>query len=188
MSQLTLVVRRSPRQARLAVGCVLVALAVLALVWIGRAGADQGGSTPAGISKTVSNVATGKADAVDRTGPAVCTSSTQFEDMPFIGKTFTLGGTASRPVIVLFQAMWTQFPESVGVNVRLAIDGVVQSGPADVRMTGRGFGEQFPSETNGFNFISDPLRPGSHFAAIQWHDNGFGHGCFQDASLIVLHK
>jgi hypothetical protein len=43
-------------------------------------------------------------------------------------------------------------------------------------------------ETHGFNFVSDPLAPGTHTATIQWRDNGLGPFCATERSLIVLHK
>jgi hypothetical protein len=178
---------RSPRLARLTTYAVLAALAVVALFWIGRASADGGGASPAAtINKTVSNVATGKADAVDATAMA-CTSSGSFTNMPAMSETFSFGGTASRPVLVLFQAEWFSFTEGARVGIQLTIDGVAQSGPAFVVVDHRPSGELHENETHGFNFISDPLAPGMHTATIQWA-TAPGTACVFNRSLIVLHK
>lgn len=165
-----------------------VALAALTLVWIGRASADEGGASPAAtISKAVSNVATSRADAVDA-GNEVCTASPQFNNLPNMSETFAFGGTASRPVIVLFQGSWRDRTEGSSVSIRLTIDGVVQSGPAFVGVDHRPIGEPPMADTSGFNFVSDMLAPGTHTATIQWADNGVGPFCVTDRSLIVLHK
>jgi hypothetical protein len=186
MSQLAHSVRRSPRRVRFAVGALLLTLAVFAVFWIGRASADEGGASPAAtIAKTFSNIATGRADAVEA-NDSPCTVSPQFNDMPGMSETFSFGGTASRPVLVLFQAEWFSFTQSVAI--RLTIDGVVQSGAAIVVIDERESGAPDEVETHGYNFISDPLAPGTHTARIQWADSGAGPGCTNDRSLIVLHK
>ncbi len=98
----------SSGRARRVVPTLLVVVMAVALVWIGQASADKGGPGPDSISKTVAQAPTNKADAVDSTGVA-CTASPQFNDMPAMAQTFKLGGSASRPVIVLFQGMWGAF-------------------------------------------------------------------------------
>ena len=71
--------------------------------------------------------------------------------------------------------------------VRLVIDGVLQSGPNAVAVDHRPSAAPFAFETHGFNFVSDPVTPGTHFLAIQWRTSG-GQGCIHNRSLIVLHK
>jgi hypothetical protein len=190
MSQLARSVRRSPRRTRLIAGVVLLALAALMLVWIGHATAGKGGPTRAvKIAKTVSNVATGRADAVDAT-TFVCTTGGTFTDMPEMSATFRLGGRAAQPVIVLFEGEWggPSFTEGTGAFIRLAIDGVVQT-PVDVGVERRPTGTPDDLETHGFNFVSDPLAPGTHTATIQWRGTTTsGQVCVQDRSMIVLHK
>lgn len=189
MSQFTHAAGRGQRRTRLAACAVLVALTALALVWIGRASAGEGGpSAPDAVLTTASNIPTGKADAVDAVN-GICTVSPNFNDMPGMSETFSFGGTASRRVIVLFQSHWNLGAENSSVSIRLTIDGVVQSGP------GNGFiinsqpadAQQRTVGTRGFNFISNPLAPGTHTAKIQWRDNGVGPGCAAARSLIVLH-
>ena len=185
MSQLTQAVRRSPRRARLTAAAVLVALAALMLVWIGRASADQGGRKLASVSSSVSNVPTSRADAVDFAGFIACTVSPAFNDMPEMSKTFRLGGRVAQPVIVLFQGQWGGFTSGAAVQIRLTIDGVPGSG---LTINERPSGEPNVVETHGYNFVSEPLAPGTHTATIQWADNGAGPSCIGRRSLIILHK
>lgn len=127
-----------------------------------------------------------KADAVDATAN-VCTVSSQFSEMPGMLVSFRLAGNAPRAVIVLFQGAWDGLNPGVIASIRLTIDGVAQSGPADVRVEHRG--ESNEAETHGFNFVSDPVAPGLHVARIQWRAGGQGtQGCVADRSLIVMHK
>jgi hypothetical protein len=187
MSQLIHAAGRSRRFARLTTCAVLAALAAVTLLWIGRASADDRGASPAAtINKSVSNVVTGKADAVDATAMA-CTSSGSFTDMPAMSETFSFGGTASRPVLVLFQGEWFSFTEGARVGIQLTIDGVAQSGPAFVVVDHRPNGQLHENETHGFNFISDKLASGTHTATIQWAMQ-LGTACVFNRSLIVLHK
>ncbi len=130
MPLLTRMTRRIPAPARRGISTLLVVVAAVAVVWLGHASAEKGGPSSDSISKTVAQVPTSKGDAVDATNQ-VCTVSPQFNDIPDMAKAFKLGGTASRPVIVLFQGQWTNFTSGVGVRIRLTIDGVAQSGPAD---------------------------------------------------------
>jgi hypothetical protein len=178
---------RSGRLARLTASAVLTALAVVALLWIGRASAGDGRtSPPPTLNKTVTNLATGRADAADATA-STCTSSGSFADMPGMSKTFTQAGTTSRPVLALFQGEWFSFTEGARVGIQLTIDGVAQSGPSFVIVDHRPNGELHENETHGFNFISDPMAPGTHKATIQWATQ-LGTACVFNRSLIVLHK
>jgi hypothetical protein len=187
MSQLTHAVRRSPRRARLTACAVLIALAALTLVWIGRASAEKGGAnSPAAVSKSVSTLAS-KADAVDAIG-GVCTQSAVYADMPGMLVSFKLGGTASRAVIVLFQGEWEAINSGSSAEIRLTIDNVIQSGPTDVGADRRAFDASDETETHGFNFISDPVTPGLHVARIQWRSPRASQACTFARSLIVLHK
>lgn len=187
MSQLEHAVRRSKPRAWLAGYALLVTLATaLALVRIGGAGADEGGPSPAAVSKSASTV-TSKADAVDAVD-LQCTSSPQFNDMPGMLVSFRLGGNASRAVIVLFQGEFgINATEGTALFIRLTIDGSPQSGPNDVIADQRPGGSAPAAETHGFNFLSDPLSPGLHVARIQWRTNTL-QDCVRARSLIVLHK
>lgn len=182
MSQLADSVLRSPRRAALAAATVVLMFAALALVWIGRASADEG-DEPADALTAVSNVPTGLADAVDAPNNR-CTRSRDFVDMPRMSVTFSFDGDASHPVLVLFQGSFSGNEHS-NARIRLLIDDVVQPPPGD----GVDVHEEDASvdiATNGFNFISAPLAPGTHTATIQWLAGR--KACVANRSLIVLHK
>jgi hypothetical protein len=175
------------RRAQL-VCAALFALMGPALIWIGRSSAGPAGRAhPGAVSRRVTNVPTGKADAVTLTD-IPCTVSPNYTDMPGTSVTFTLGGTAPRPVLVLLQGQWFLPNDGVTVRVGLVIDGVVQTGPTDVLVAERPTGVALTDATHGFNFVSDALAPGTHTAKIQWHDNGVNFGCVSNRSLIVMHK
>lgn len=140
------------------------------------------------IPNTVSNVPTGRADAVD-TNNLACSVAPFFVDMPNMSKSFSFGGTASQRVIALFEGQWGAFTEGSGASVRLLIDRVAQSGQGNgIRVDSRPSGEPFTTETHGFNFVSDLLAPGTHTATLQGRDNGAGPVCVSFRSLIVLHR
>jgi hypothetical protein len=187
MSQVAQAIHRRPRLVRLVYAALFVLIAPT-LIWIGRSSAGPAGPAHSGaVSKTVANVPTGKADAIDRTD-IPCTVSPNYTDMPATSVTFKLGGTAPRPVLVLMEGQWFLPNDGVTIRIRLLIDGVVQSGPTDVLVAERPAGVALIDGTHGFNFVSDPLVPGTHTAKIQWHDNGVNFGCVTNRSLIVLHK
>jgi hypothetical protein len=169
---------------------VFVLLIVTVLVGAANAAAQDvtaPGATTSNVEimKAVGPIAVAKADAVDATDNP-CTTAAGFVDMPGMSVTFKFGGTASSPVIVLFQGEW--IPNVDRALIRLVIDNVVQSGPGD------GASPFAPHEgtivaTNGFNFISDSLAPKvAHTAKIQWSSVGGGAVCVDERSLIVLHK
>jgi hypothetical protein len=185
MSHLAHTVRRSPRRTRIAASLILLLLAALALVWIGRAAAEEGEPSNPDVATSASNVATSKADGVDAT-LIECTNSDTFVDMPSMSERFSFGGNASRPVLVLFQATWMNGPNGHAV-IRLLIDGVVQPGAGQGVTVHNDDGTSSDQETNGFNFISAPLGPGTHRAKIQWF-RVQGGICVSQRSLIVLHK
>jgi hypothetical protein len=188
MSESTATVRHLPRWRHLVVA-VLVAVVAPALVWIGRSTARPNAPTHvAAARKTAADVPTGKADAVSLSGDIPCTVSPNYTDMPGMSVTFKLGGSASRPVIVLMQGQWFMPHEGVDVRVRLLVDGAVQSGPTEVLVAQRPAGNSLTDGTHGFDFISNSLTPGTHTAKIQWHDNGVNSGCVANRTLIVMHK
>jgi hypothetical protein len=179
-------------KALAALGSSLLVVAVAAAVAVagGRIGGDDvstpGNDGPGQIAKIVSNVPTGKADARDAIDNP-CTSSAPYVDMPGMTETFTIGGQAPLPVIVLFQAEWI---DSDGdALIQLEIDGVGQSGPgaSGPFIVHNGGGDEFAS-TNGFNFISDTLQPGVHTATIQWGSVDGTRICVDERSMVVLHK
>ena len=185
MSHLEQHVHRIPM--RRAVFALVVPFAAFALVAVDRANAGEDGLTTNAISKSFSGVPIGKMDGIDATD-TVCTVSPFFSSMPGMSKTFTLGTTSNKPVMVMFQGEWFTGTDGSAAFIQLAIDGVVQSGPTSVVVAYRPIGEIPETETNGFNFISDALSPGTHTATIQWADNGEGPYCVRVRSMIILHK
>ena len=188
MSELTTAVPRRPRRVRLAIAA-LVAVAAPTLVWIGRSSAGPGSvhAQRAAATKTAANVPTNKADVVSLGGDIPCTVSPNFTDMPGTFVTFKLGGSAPRPVIVMLQGQWFMPNEGVDVRIRLLVDGSMQT-PTNVLMAQRPTGNSLTDGTHGFDFVTDPLTPGTHTAKIQWHDNGVNQGCITNRTLTVLHK
>lgn len=186
MPQLTHAVRTLTPGRRIVAFALLVSVAA-ALVWVGRVSAAEGGRGPAAVSKTISGLPIGKADGIDAID-TVCTVSPNFNTMPGMSKTFTLGTTSNKPVVVLFEGEWFSGADGSAAFIQLAIDGRVQSGPSSVVVAHQPFGEIPETETHGFNFISDALTPGSHTAVIQWADNGQGPYCVRVRSMLILHK
>jgi hypothetical protein len=177
-----------PRTMRLAVAALVVLMAPT-LFWIGRSSAGPTARARAGkATKSAVNVPTGKTNAVSISGDIPCTVSPNYADMPGMALTFKLSGTASRPVIVMLQAQWFMPTEGVTVRIRFLVDGVVQSGPTDVLVVERPTGVALTDGAHGFDFLSDPLTPGTHTAKIQWKDNGVGQGCVANRTLLVMHK
>jgi hypothetical protein len=162
--------------------------AALTLVWGGRAGAGESSpSSPAAVITSFSNVPVGKADAV-YAGDSACSCAPTYHPMPDMSKTFTLGGTVSRPVIVLFQGAFHSFSPGVTVWLRLAVDGV-QIPPNDTLIPRvRPSGEPDERGTHGFNFVTPRLAPGTHTATILWQDNGVNPGFVSQRSLIIMHN
>jgi hypothetical protein len=131
--------------------------------------------------------------AVQRTAPIstfagvdeiveACTTGTAFRRMPQMARRFTVGGSASEEVVVMFEGSLSLSgdPSDTGF-IRLLIDGVEQS-PGVVPAVGAG-----ERGTHGFNWQSAPLSPGLHRARVQWRTDLGGTLCVDARSLIVLH-
>jgi hypothetical protein len=172
---------RSPRRARRAAGALLVALAAVTLVWIGRASAQE---EIAAATRSISTQIP-KADAV-QTDIAACNDQFGFVNMPEMLVSFKIAGSAPRAVIVLFAGEWFAFTGEppTQARIRLSIDGIAQ--PEEVAVAKR-LEEPIDDATHGFNFATSALAPGLHVARIQWEVSG-GQFCIGDRSLIVMHK
>jgi hypothetical protein len=173
---------------RQVIGFLAAALAAVALISIGRVSAVQAGGSGRAVAaaRSFSNIPTVKTDAVTA-ADQVCTVSPDLVAMPGMSKTFKLGSTTKRPVVVLFQGEWFSTDPSRAGEVELAIDGVVQPGT-----DGSGVVMFFNSgdtvlETHGFNFVSAPLAPGPHTATIEWADNGVGPVCITNRVMTIQH-
>lgn len=111
-----------------------------------------------------------------------CTSSASYVDMPGMAVTFTTTKPSQR-VLLQFQGEWIA-PAEV---IRAVIDGVPVGGPGSGGVGMIAVHSDNLAETNGFNFISDPVsHPGSHTAKIQWADRYVGGSCVRARSLIVI--
>ena len=144
----------------------------------------------AGLALAVSSSGSGRVGAFDSAAAygeqdLVCTSSSAYVDMPSMTVTFTTHGPPN-PAIVLFQGEWHVSGSAIAA-LRLVIDNVVQTGPGDNNSPFAAHsGSRF--ETNGFNFISNILRSGSHTAKIQWATRSAGQACVNERTMIVLHR
>ena len=187
MSHLTQRVRHIRSQVRRVVFALVIPLTAFALVAVDYARAGEDGLTTDAISRSFGGVPISTMDGIDATD-TICTVSPSFNNMPGMSKTFTLGTTQNKPVVVMFDGEWFTGVEGSAAFVQLAIDGVVQSGPSSVVVAYTPFGAIAETETHGFNFISNALTPGTHTAAIQWADNGQGPYCVRVRSMIILHK
>ena len=144
---------------------------------------ERGPSSTGRAAKDFSNIATGRADAVDAAGER-CTSSASFAALPGMSKTFSFGGAAERPVLVLFTGVFDTSPQAQA-ELRLVIDGVVQSGAGELIV--RKESTESHLATEGFNFVSDAVAPGTHTAELQWRVF-VSSVCIRARSLIVLHR
>jgi hypothetical protein len=120
-------------------------------------------------------------DGVDEIVEA-CTTGTDFQRIPQMTRRFSVGGSASEEVVVMFQGSLSLSgdPSDTGF-IRLVIDGVEQT-PGVVPAIGSG-----ERGTHGFNWQSEPLSPGSHRARVAWRTDLGGTLCVDARSLIVLH-
>jgi hypothetical protein len=131
--------------------------------------------------------ATGVVKKFDGMSLPNCESSfdTNWVDMPLTTKNFSIPGTASEEVVVLFQAFWARIESGQVAFFTLVIDGVRDSQQLSVGTTAG----SVPPGLHGFNFISNALSPGPHTAKIQWRVfPGGGVVTVCDRSMIVLHK
>ena len=114
-----------------------------------------------------------------------CTSTTSFVAMPQMTRTFTVGGSGSGSVVVMFTGSLDLDTSGGAFDtgfVRLRIDGVPQS-PGVVPVIGAG-----ERGSHGFTWQSQPLTPGSHTTSVQWRTDLGGNFCVDARSLTVLHK
>jgi hypothetical protein len=149
-----------------------------------RTAATAGGASAQALS---GSLRIRKADGVAATD-FPCTTSTTFVPLPGTAVTWNQGGRVNDEVVSLFQAEW--FNTDRGL-IQLRIDGVIQSGPGDsgapmAADSGNDAGSVI-DETNGFNFISDPVAPGTHTAQIYWASVAGGVICADERSHIIQH-
>lgn len=116
--------------------------------------------------------------------------------MPSMATSFTQTGPDTTSVIVSFQGNWSQIvggDETVGAFIFLEVDGA----RVDVTSTNGGVlatpgpSHAVGSGTHGFNFVTEPIPPGPHTAAILWADNvlnGTNTICVQERSMVIHHR
>ena len=150
----------------------IVVFAVLALILVSAVAVQAAVQRSAPISRFA---------GVDEIVEA-CTTGTTFAQMPQMVRRFTVGGSVSEEVVVMFEGSLSLSgnPSDTGF-IRLAIDGVQQT-PGVVPAIGEG-----ERGTHGFNWQSTPLSPGLHRARVQWRTDLGGTLCVDARSLIVLH-
>jgi hypothetical protein len=111
-----------------------------------------------------------------------CTTGRSFGSMPQMARSFSVGGSASEEVVVMFQGSLSLSGDPLDTGfIRLLIDDVEQT-PGVVPAIGAG-----ERGTHGFNWQSAPLSPGSHRARVAWRTDLGGTLCVDARSLIVLH-
>jgi len=180
--------------AGIGIATVTLGVALASTLWVRSTLAQRGGGDATGPSelgtevplKSVSGAVLNKFDAIDATDNP-CTTSTAFVDMPGMTKTYSQGGTTGNSrSIVMFQGEW--IPNTGRAELRLLVDGVVQSGPGDSASPFAAT-EGADDRTAGFNFITDAQTNGiSHTAKIQWA-SVFGDSiCVDERSLAILHR
>ncbi len=141
--------------------------------------------------QTVSKTASGMVrdfDAMEVSADRRCTTSKSYLDLPGLERTFRLDGRSA--VIVLFQGKWFQrkaAPEVV--RIQLMIDGGVQPGLGDDANPLGVHNFAVPDvATNGWNFVSAPLQPGTHIAKIRWQSVNGEEVCVNNRSMIIFHR
>jgi hypothetical protein len=122
-------------------------------------------------------------------------SDNSVADMPGTSVAFTRAGTDTAAVVVAFVGNWTN-PSGGGTAngafIFLEIDGQrrdITSTNGGV-LASEGQSATVGNGTRGFNFVTDPIAPGSHIASILWADNllnGTGTICVAERSLVVFH-
>ena len=192
-------VQRRKGRAGLAGGAFLLA-ATSALLVISPVGASAGAGGDPTTSKAAAGAAPASQPGVQVNGSighfssqnatdTQCTTSTSYVDMPGMSVTFTIGGTARQTVLALFQGEWFNNDRALA---RIVVNGFVVPGPGDhlspVALDSGNDAASSIDETNGFNFITNPLKPGVKTLKLQWASVGGKQICVDERSLVVLRK
>jgi hypothetical protein len=114
-----------------------------------------------------SNVKISKFDATDTfISSAACAPQGGWADMPGVSKTFKLGGTAARPVLVSYSGALVVDTRNSSGQLRVLVDGA---------QVGLGaYGENNPDDFDAigrvttFTVLTPALSPGNHTVVIQW--------------------
>ena len=192
-------VQRRKGRAGLAGGAFLLA-ATSALLVLSPVGASAGaggdpttskaaaGATPASQPGVQVSGAIGHFSSKNSTDTQ-CTTSTSFVDIPGMSVTFTIPGTARQTVLALFQGEWFNSDRALA---RIVVNGFVVPGPGDnlspMALDSGNDAGSVVDETNGFNFITNPIKPGVKTLKVQWASVGGKTICVDERSLIVERK
>jgi hypothetical protein len=123
-----------------------------------------------------------------------CTNSDStagFVDMPGMTRDFTLGGSTSEEVVVMFHAtanlaLASGQSQDTGV-VALLIDGATQTPVNEVGFISAEGSTAFEA-AHSFTWQSPSLTPGRHTALIQYRTDLGSDFCVYARSLIILHR
>jgi hypothetical protein len=158
-------------------------LAVLALGWLSACTSVQASGPIPHMTSIVAD------DMQCRTS-----SDNLVADMPGMAGVFVQGGASAEPLVVAFVGSWPK-PTSgtpAGAFIFLEID----NNRVDVTSTNggvlvhEGTAASVSNGTHGFNFVTDPIPPGSHTAKMRWADNvlsGSGTICVAERSMVIHH-
>jgi hypothetical protein len=108
-----------------------------------------------------------------------CTTTTSFQTIPGMTRTFTQGSGGGAGVVEFSGALSLSSNSSDTGFLRLTIDGV-QQGPGEVPAVGAN-----ERGAHAFNWQA-PLAAGSHTARIQWRTDLGGTLCADARSMIIF--
>jgi hypothetical protein len=115
-----------------------------------------------------------------------------YDDMPGMTLDFTLGGSTSEEVVVMFHATaYLELASGQAVDtgyVVLKIDGVVQTPSDEVPLISTDNSTNALTATYSFTWQSTSLVPGRHTALIQYRTDSGSNFCVDTRSLIILHR
>lgn len=113
----------------------------------------------------------------------ICTTSTTYEDIPGMSKTFQQGGLAAGDEVIVMANM--QIMQISRGYMRLVIDNVPQTGTgAEIEIGESGDVALLDS----WNFVSDPVSRGTRTAKLQWRSDPGHTTCMFNRTMIVLHR
>jgi hypothetical protein len=113
----------------------------------------------------------------------VCTTTSTFQTIPGMTRTWTQAGPGTTSVAVMFSGSLSLSGTTFDTGfLRLTIDGAQQT-PGVVPAIGEG-----DQGAHAFNWQTAPLGAGSHTARIQWRTDLGSSLCADARSVIVLHR
>lgn len=116
-------------------------------------------------------------------------------DMPGVVANFTIEGDEPASVVVSFVANWTKPSNGPAAGAFILLE--VDDSRVDITSTNGGVlaspgtDTDVSNGTHGFNFVTEPIAPGSHIAKILWADNilnGTGTICVFERTMVIFHR